>query len=111
GATLENPFASVPGMISAFYPQRRLPYHYMGPLVWDKWDAVGATSHPKPGSALARMSKGMPVLVSEHDELVPPTIGRQIAQTSGARLSTVRCALHETAWMKKRWQDEMARYI
>ncbi|KAG6846648.1 hypothetical protein H0H93_012662, partial [Arthromyces matolae] len=42
GVILENPFASIPGMIEALYPQKWLPYRYLKPFVWDRWDALGA---------------------------------------------------------------------
>ncbi|EIM81341.1 uncharacterized protein STEHIDRAFT_171736 [Stereum hirsutum FP-91666 SS1] len=38
---LENPFLSIPHMLRALYPQKWLPYHYMGGLVWDTWDVEG----------------------------------------------------------------------
>ncbi|KZV60764.1 alpha/beta-hydrolase [Peniophora sp. CONT] len=112
---LENPFASIPDMVRALYPERWLPYHYMGSLVWDTWDAVGAASSPKPESALARViqTRRMLVLVSEKDELVPPPMGHAIAEKAGdgARVVSVRGALHETGWTRKQWQDEMARCV
>ncbi|KAG6833387.1 hypothetical protein H0H93_013268, partial [Arthromyces matolae] len=42
GVILENPFASIPGMVEALYPQKWLPYRYLKPFVWDRWDALGA---------------------------------------------------------------------
>jgi predicted alpha/beta hydrolase family esterase len=111
GAILENPFASVPSMVSALYSQRWLPYHYMGPLVWDRWDATNAAANPQPNSAFARIRNNVLVVVSEHDELVPPDMGRRIAQESGGRVSIIRGALHEDAWTKRQWKEEMARYI
>ncbi|GAA6041666.1 hypothetical protein JCM8097_003070 [Rhodosporidiobolus ruineniae] len=38
---LENPLPSIPFMVRALYPQKWLPYHYLGPFVWDRWDAAG----------------------------------------------------------------------
>ncbi|BGP13103.1 hypothetical protein JCM10213v2_001022 [Rhodosporidiobolus nylandii] len=38
---LENPLPSIPYMVRALYPQRWLPYHYLGPLAFDRWDATG----------------------------------------------------------------------
>ena len=112
---LENPFASISGMVRALYPERWLPYHYMGDLVWDKWDAVDAASAPKPDSALARViqARRMTILVSEKDELVPPNMGRTIAERAGdgAKVVSIHGALHETGWTKKQWRDEMARCV
>ncbi|GAA5856426.1 hypothetical protein JCM8547_008739 [Rhodosporidiobolus lusitaniae] len=38
---LENPLPSIPFMVRSLYPQKWLPYHYMGPFAFDKWDAIG----------------------------------------------------------------------
>ncbi|GAA5830554.1 hypothetical protein JCM11251_002513 [Rhodosporidiobolus azoricus] len=38
---VENPLPSIPIMVRALYPQKWLPYHYLGPFAFDKWDAAG----------------------------------------------------------------------
>lgn len=59
----------------------------------------------------------MLVLLSEHDEIVPPEMGREIFHlaTNGghgvARRVMIPNALHENAWMKKTWIDEMQKYL
>lgn len=104
GLILENPFSSTPAMLRALYPQKWLPYHYMGPLVWDTWDALGdvrraaasASSQMEGRSGMGRgaMECGsvgeekstslegvlpdMMVLLSARDELVPNEQGRAI---------------------------------
>lgn len=42
GVVLENPLPSIPYMVRALYPQKWLPYHYLGPFAFDKWDALSA---------------------------------------------------------------------
>ncbi|ORY57678.1 hypothetical protein BCR35DRAFT_209560 [Leucosporidium creatinivorum] len=36
GAIIENPLPSIPYMVRALYPQRWLPYHWLGPAVCDR---------------------------------------------------------------------------
>ena len=71
---LENAFTSVPDMLRALYPQRWLPYHYLGPFVRDRWDAREA-AHGMRHCALAQRAM---VLVSARDEVVPPAMGQHI---------------------------------
>ncbi|KAI0052728.1 alpha/beta-hydrolase [Auriscalpium vulgare] len=119
GLILENPFASIPGMVRALYPQRWLPYHYMGPLVWDKWDACLAVETAEEGSALRALISDILVLVSEKDEVVPTVMGKELfARSQGIgravgsrRLVVVRSALHEDAWRQREWRQEMKSYF
>ncbi|GAA5960343.1 hypothetical protein JCM3765_007479 [Sporobolomyces pararoseus] len=41
GLILENPLPSIPYMVKALYPQKWLPYHYLGFAAFDRWDAIG----------------------------------------------------------------------
>ncbi|PCH39846.1 alpha/beta-hydrolase [Wolfiporia cocos MD-104 SS10] len=129
GLVLENPFASIPDMVQALYPQRWLPYRYLGHLAFDKWNAVAAMQSAKGGtdSLLSRLSRDMLVLLSEKDEIVPPTMGEEIyrarestrhqgtnyrsAERGQRRLVMVRGALHEQAWMHRQWVNEMTAYV
>lgn len=129
GLILENPFSSIPDMTKALYPERWTPYHYMGPLTWDKWDAISAMGEAKENaSVLGRLSKGMMILVSEKDEMVPNEMGRALwlAGEDGEASSNevehghpgrsggivvIRDALHENAWERRQWLKEMTRYI
>jgi hypothetical protein len=119
GLILENPFTSVPAMIHALYPQRWLPYRYLAPLTFDKWDTLTALElHSVRDTVLGRVSREMLVLLSEHDEIVPREMGAQIFRlatrhhphTSAAMVEVPR-ALHENAWTKKIWIDELSKYL
>ena len=125
GLILENPFASIPGMVKAMYPQRWLPYHHMGPLVFDKWDALQAMRDMPEDALLWKLSHNLLVLLSEKDEIVPPDMGRALFDASYAtrlvrpdahagrnrRLVPIGGALHETAWMKREWVNHMTQYL
>ena len=127
GLVLENAFTSVPDMVRALYPQRWLPYRYLGPFVRDRWDARAA-AHIFP-RALARRAM---VLVSERDEVVPPAMGREIfgvlrasrnieegseggiavkTQETLGRLVVLEGALHEDAWRYREWSRAMRQYL
>jgi uncharacterized protein len=126
GLVLENAFTSVPDMLHALYPQRWLPYRYLGPFVRDRWDARAAVAAHTFPRGLARRAM---VLVSERDEVVPPAMGREIfevLQVSGnaqegvdsrareaamRRLVIIDGALHEDAWRYRDWAQAMKEYF
>ncbi|KAG5643725.1 hypothetical protein DXG03_009715 [Asterophora parasitica] len=133
GLILENPFASIPGMLVALYPQRWIPYRHLQSFVYDRWDALGAlqTQEREGRTALSRLSKKMLVLVSEHDEVVPPEMGAQIVRaamgsnawpTRGTavhggpedtrtQLVEIPGALHENAWNRPGWARAVRTYV
>ncbi|KAI0947508.1 hypothetical protein AcW1_007721 [Taiwanofungus camphoratus] len=125
GLILENPFSSIPGMMRALYPQHWLPYRYLAPLAFDKWDAVSAMRNAKhnPGSLLERLSRSMLMLLSERDEVVPTSMGLDLYEASGSgagdaktglelrRCVIIRDALHELASMERQWLVEMQGYL
>jgi pimeloyl-ACP methyl ester carboxylesterase len=127
GLVLENAFTSVPDMLRVLYPQRLLPYRYLGPFVRDRWDVRAAVaSHTFPRDIARRAM----VLVSERDEVVPPAMGKEIfgalrasggnqegvggsmrMQDSLGRLVMVEGALHEDAWRYREWTRAMKTYF
>ena len=114
GLILENPFASIPKMVKALYPQRWLPYHYLATFVWDTWDAVHAASNMPQDSLLRRLSKDMLVLLSGKDELVPNWMGMGIlnaTKSEGRSSVVIRDALHENAWEQGGWVKEIVQYV
>ena len=114
GLILENPFASIPLMVKAIYPQRWLPYHHLTPFVFDRWDAVHAVSHMSQGSLLRRLSKSMFLLLSEKDELVPNSMAMDIVRAAKSKMVSsvvIQDALHENAWKQGQWVKEIAKYV
>lgn len=68
GMILETPFLSVKDMLISLYPQKWLPYRYLGPFLWNFWDSKTALQK------LAASKKSKPeilVLVAGKDEVVP----------------------------------------
>lgn len=106
-------------MVRALYPQRWLPYRYLAPLAFDRWDVLAALkSHVGHDTVLGRISRNMLVLVSEHDEVVPQDMGVRIfklatqgCHPNGTELVKIPKALHEDAWTRKMWTDELRKYI
>ncbi len=125
GLILENPFMSVPDMVQALYPERWVPYRYLAPLVYDKWDAYQAmrqAGRRRPGApetVLNRLRQDSLVLVSEKDEVVPPEMSLRLAAATSdpadlsypPRSKILEGALHENAWQTRAWRIEITRYI
>jgi uncharacterized protein len=129
GLIVENPFSSIPGMVKALYRDKWTPYHHMGPLALDKWDALSAMRKAQgKGSVLDRLRKDMMIVVSEMDEVVPAEMGKELWEASrgGVDVSNdakgsnsdgfgskvvIQNALHDDAWQHRQWLKEMTRYI
>ena len=123
GMILENPFRSIPGMVEALYPQRWLPYHYLGRFAFDKWDTLRAVRIASTESLLGRLAERTLVILSEKDELVPNEMGEAILRALRARQQSphpdelsrqvvvIPSALHETAWMDRRWRRAIGDYV
>lgn len=121
GMILENPFGSIQWMVQALYPQKWLPYHYLGRFAFDKWDALSAMRNAVPRSLLHRLSQNMLVILSEKDEVVPNEMGRALFEASDvrsseaaaslARIATIPGALHDNAWTNRRWRTDIEDYV
>lgn len=128
GLILENAFTSCADMLLTLYPNKWVPYRYLGSLIWDKWDArsaVVSVANQSSSQAYSRLSDILSdacFMVSEHDEVVPREMGEELyklaqssaqnGQPSGrARLITVGGALHENAFMKRQWSKELWNYL
>ncbi|KAK4692662.1 hypothetical protein P7C70_g9082, partial [Phenoliferia sp. Uapishka_3] len=114
GVVLENPLPSIPYMVRALYPQKWLPYHYLGPLVFDKWDtlralsSISTNSQPLPSSLWIR---------SGADEAIPNEEERgggveEMYEKWNGQKKWVRVegALHDTAFLKEDWRKEMGAF-
>jgi len=120
GLILENAFISIPEMVRALYPYRWLPYYYLGPFVWDRWDVLRAIKEAGEGSLLARIKRDMLVLNSEKDEIVPPRMADAICDAVGTSFGgasgrpqrvAIPSALHENAWRRREWSVAVGAYL
>ena len=130
GLILENPFASIPGMVKALYPQRWLPYRYLSRFAFDKWDALTAMQTAPTGSLLAQLAGRTLVILSKKDEIVPNEMGESLFraavnigtipkpysdskadESALRRLIVIDSALHENAWQDRKWRTVVCGYI
>lgn len=73
---LETPFVSIEEMLKALYPQKWLPYRYLGWALWNRWELLVALKR-----ILSRGWRGQVlVLQAGGDELVPAEQAGKIAE-------------------------------
>ncbi|KAI9682293.1 MAG: hypothetical protein M1817_000347 [Caeruleum heppii] len=103
GLILETPFLSVQKMLVALYPQKWLPYRYLGPFLRNTWDSEAAfrtmSDQVRVLPAGGRQAAKILVLQAGKDEIVPPEQGDKLAseaQNMGLDVSKVNVtgALH-----------------
>lgn len=121
GFVYENGFASISRMVSALYPQRWLPYHYLGGLAWDRWEAIEALGRVAQNRNASLAGRTVPALFlsSSQDELVPPQMVRTAyeAATGGGngaldtRFVPIPGALHDFAFRKQIWANELVKFL
>ncbi|KAI0772234.1 Alpha/Beta hydrolase protein, partial [Irpex lacteus] len=121
GLVLENPFASIPWMVKALYPQKWLPYHHLGGFAFDRWDALSAMRDAQRGTLLGRLRKDMLVVLSEKDEIVPNEMGQGLynaskvqaepGQEASKRLVVIPRVIHDNAWSSRQWRRELELYL
>ncbi|KAL8894597.1 MAG: hypothetical protein Q9192_004190 [Flavoplaca navasiana] len=79
GLLLETPFVSVRAMLMAIYPQKWLPYRYLGPFLRNHWEsrvALRTIANPR-----TRWPRTL-ILQAAKDELVPSSQGLELEETS-----------------------------
>ena len=80
---LENPFPSVPTMITeSLYPSRWLPYHYLTGFVLDRWDALGALKGEEGGKRSPLGETDVLFVSGEKDGLVRPELVRRMFEAA-----------------------------
>lgn len=101
GLILETPFSSIRNMLAALYPQRWLPYRYLWPFLWNRWDTEAAI-----GTLAGRGNvPAIQIISAGKDEVVPPSHGPELGklcQSLGLQCSnfTVPGALHHETTMR-----------
>ncbi|KAI5475187.1 alpha/beta superfamily hydrolase [Pseudohyphozyma bogoriensis] len=114
---LENPLPSIPYMVRTLYPQRWLPYYYLGPFVLDRWDAIGAVMERKEDTW-----RGVPRSLwirSGEDEVVEgggvremfERWGGEEGEEAGKKWVEVKGALHDTAFLGKEWRGSVLEFL
>jgi fermentation-respiration switch protein FrsA (DUF1100 family) len=109
---LETPFVSIREMLVALYPQKWLPYRYLGWALWNRWELVEALQ-----KILQRGWKGkLLVLEAGGDELVPEGQAEKIAAVAreGGALVTgekVADALHVECMAKPKGRKAVVEFL
>jgi uncharacterized protein len=119
-------------MVRALYPQRWLPYHWLGPAVLDRWDAEGVLARRAEGGQEGLLGKVPTLWIrSGKDEIIPTDSEvrgeegdgvermwedwRRVEerQTGGTRSRWVKVdgALHDTAFLDRRWREEVQSFV
>ncbi|TIB05693.1 hypothetical protein E3P96_01014 [Wallemia ichthyophaga] len=100
---LENAFESIPAMVKAYFVSPKVPYYHLHPLVFDKWDALGAAKDVQVPTM---------VLVSGDDELVPREHGLALHNAlPRSRMHVIPGALHENAYSKPSWPRIVTAFV
>lgn len=108
---LETPFTSTMDMIPALWPERWLPYHYLGPFLVSRWDGVRAL-----GTAGAKVRRCL-VVRAEKDEIVPEEVGRKMEDAvmrlvgGEKEIVVVKGALHTMAVEKRMGREAVSKFL
>lgn len=126
GIVLENPLPSIPRMVASLYPQKWLPYHYLGFAAFDRWDAIGRLQtragrggrRPIP-SLWIRSGKDEIIPTGEEDDVrsmykswkaVEGDSGRDDNGIS-SKWVDVHGALHDTAYLERGWREGIQEFL
>ncbi|KAL8877331.1 MAG: hypothetical protein Q9198_004633 [Flavoplaca austrocitrina] len=113
GLLLETPFVSVRAMLMAIYPQKWLPYRYLGPFLRNHWDsrvALRTIANPR-----TRWPKTL-ILQAANDELVPSSQGLELEETSqelglDVKRIVVSNALHNEVTVKSQGRRAIVDFL
>lgn len=113
GLLLETPFISVRAMLTAIYPQKWLPYRYLGPFLRNHWDSRLALQR------IGRSSTSNPkllILQAGKDELVPNSHGFELEKVCqdlqmDVERRIVSHALHNEATTKPQGRQEVVAFL
>ncbi|KAM0787174.1 hypothetical protein ACM66B_006422 [Microbotryomycetes sp. NB124-2] len=116
GFIIENPLPSIPFMVRALYPQKWLPYHYLGRFAFDRWDARGALAAANadnlPPSLWIRSGRDeiIPAATSDGTDAVASMFAdwqRCSPPQSRSTWLQVKDALHDNAFESRSWSDHV----
>jgi acetyl esterase/lipase len=117
GLILETPFTSVNDMLVALYPQKWLPYRYLGIFLWNPLDSRAALLSM--GRTYTPLNNNLPqvlILQAENDELVPSNHGVELEDLcKTGELDTerkvVRGALHTEVMARGDGRNAVAQFL
>lgn len=114
GMVLETPFTSVKNMLIALYPQKWLPYRYLHPFLWNRWDSEAALRRIAASSKATRLR--IFLLPATRDEVVPSEDAGKLEDLCknlglDVRRVDVLGALHHEATLRKDGQEAVAGFV
>ncbi len=114
GVILETPFTSVRDMLVALYPQTWLPYRYLWPFLWNRWDSREALRD----MTRSKEGKRVRILIVQagKDELVPMEHGlelEEICRGNGVEVQRreVAGALHTEVMTKAQGRSAVVSFL
>jgi fermentation-respiration switch protein FrsA (DUF1100 family) len=112
GLILETPFVDLKAMLVALYPQRFLPYRYLGPFLRSTWDSRSALLQINATKADLKVL----ILEAGNDEIVPAgqaeVLERICAEGSlHVDRKTVAGALHTEAMVKSQGRNFLVGFL
>ncbi|KAL8692493.1 MAG: hypothetical protein Q9218_002496 [Villophora microphyllina] len=115
GLLLETPFVSIRAMLLALYPQKWLPYRYLGAFLWNHWDSRVALHSFAEVEGEGSKPKVL-ILQAGQDELVPVAQGEELEETCteskiNVQKKLVSGALHNDVMAKKAGRREIVEFI
>lgn len=129
GLLLETPFTSLRAMLIALYPQKFLPYRYLGPFLMSTWDSEGALSSigqtlmkgrdrlKDTGEGEAQSPMRVLLLEAGDDELVPKGDAAKLkaiceeSRAIGIEHRIVDRALHTDVMTKGQGKKEITHFL
>lgn len=125
GLILETPFTSIASMLLALYPQKWLPYRYLGVFLRSHWDSETALRRlaaseigigKRPDDAEKSPSPQVLILEAGKDEVVPAGEAAKLEDVCRdvgleVQRSEVGAALHNEATSKREGRETVARWV
>lgn len=109
---LETPFTSVKSMLIALYPQKWLPYRYLWPFLWNRWDSEAAFRQIASSGSMPKVL----ILPATRDEVVPSEEADKLEKLCDDlkfdfERRNVEGALHNEATVRRDGQEAIAKFI
>jgi fermentation-respiration switch protein FrsA (DUF1100 family) len=124
GLILEAPTSTIKDMLVSLYPQKWLPYRYLGPLSWNTWDIAKSMSQMarwrnELGIEAADPASRLPpilLLSAEKDEIVPSYVTGKLERCARSlhldlKTKEVSGAMHTEAPLKLDGRKALAEFI
>jgi fermentation-respiration switch protein FrsA (DUF1100 family) len=112
GLVLETPFVDLKAMLVALYPQKFLPYRYLGPFLLSTWDSHTALRQ------IGRTRPNLKVLILEagDDEIVPSGQAAALErvcqdESVAVERKLVAGALHTEIMVKGQGRSHVVRFL